>query len=103
MCRLLGRPAAIEALRMPGNSNYHELCITTPPATAYWAYWWAPNGGPWRYSDSGVTAHRITPGGFEGWVFTLRSVPARGRHPGSPGTAAAGPAPAGKRYPDNHI
>jgi hypothetical protein len=71
ICRLLGRPAADESLHIPGNSNYHEQCITTPPATAYWAYWWAPNGGSWRYSGAGVSSHRVTPGGFEGWVFTL--------------------------------
>jgi hypothetical protein len=102
MCRLLGRPTATESLSLPGNSNYHELCITTPPATAYWAYWWAPNGGPWRYSDSGVTAHRITPGGFEGWVFTLRSGAGTGPPPGitpvmtytAPGTVAIKPTPA---------
>jgi hypothetical protein len=71
ICRLLGRPAADESLHIPGNSNYHEKCITTPPATAYWAYWWAPNGGAWHYSGAGVSSHRVTPGGFEGWVFTV--------------------------------
>ena len=91
ICRLLGRPAADESLRIPGNSNYHEQCITTPPASAYWAYWWAPNGGPWHYSSAGVSSHRITPGGFEGWVFTLRGTQAA---PGvTPVRAAAAPAP----------
>jgi hypothetical protein len=94
ICRLLGRPAADESLHIPGNSNYHEQCITTPPASAYWAYWWAPNGGPWHYSSAGVSSHHITPGGFEGWVYTIgganQEVP-----PGiAPVRAAAGPAPA---------
>jgi hypothetical protein len=91
ICRLLGRPAADESLRIPGNNNYHEQCITTPPSSAYWAYWWASNGGPWHYSSAGVSGHRITPGGFEGWVFTLNG---QQTSPGvAPVRADAGPAP----------
>ena len=93
ICRLLGRPAADESLRIPGNSNYHEQCITTPPSSAYWAYWFAPNGGPWQYSSAGVSSHHVTPGGFEGWVFTLGGAD-RQTAPGvAPVRATAGPAP----------
>lgn len=95
ICRLLGRPAADESLRIPGNDNYHEQCITTPPASAYWAYWWAPNGGPWHYSSAGVSSHHITPGGFEGWVYTIGGANQEVAPGVTPVRAAAGPAPAG--------
>lgn len=94
ICRLLGRPAADESLRIPGNSNYHEQCITTPPATAYWAYWYAANGGSWHYSSAGVSSHRITPGGFEGWVFTLGDTGNQTPPGVAPVRATAAPAPA---------
>jgi hypothetical protein len=94
MCRLLGRPAADESLHIPGNSNYHERCISTPPASAYWAYWWAPNGGPWHYSDAGVSSHHVTPGGFEGWVFTIGGANQQTPPGVTPVRATAGPAPA---------
>lgn len=94
ICRLLGRPAADESLRIPGNSNYHEQCITTPPASAYWAYWWAPNGGPWHYSSAGVSSHHVTPGGFEGWVYTIGGANQQVAPGVAPVRAAGGPAPA---------
>ena len=94
ICRLLGRPAADESLHIPGNSNYHEQCITTPPASAYWAYWWAPNGGPWQYSSAGVSSHHITPGGFEGWVYTIGGANQQVAPGVAPVRAAGGPAPA---------
>lgn len=93
ICRLLGRPAADESLNIPGNSNYHEQCITTPPSSAYWAYWWAPNGGPWRYSTAGASSHHITPGGFEGWVFTLGGANQQTPPGVAPVRTTAGPAP----------
>jgi hypothetical protein len=93
VCRLLGRPAADESLRIPGNNDYHEQCITTPPSSAYWAYWFAPNNGPWQYSSAGVSSHHVTPGGFEGWVFTLGGANQQTPPGVAPVRAAAGPAP----------
>ncbi|MBN6035914.1 ABC transporter substrate-binding protein [Amycolatopsis sp. 195334CR] len=58
ICRIEGKPGADT-----------EACIDTPPATAYWAYWHAPNGGSWTYSQLGVMNRKPPPGSFEGWSF----------------------------------
>jgi hypothetical protein len=60
ICRIEGRPG-------PDT----ESCIDTPPATAYWSYWHAVNGGSWTYSQRGATARTPPPGSFEGWSFAL--------------------------------
>jgi hypothetical protein len=71
VCRIQGRPAADEVLPIPGNDGYQERCVDTPPPTAFWGYWYAPNRGAWTYSSSGAQAHETIPGGFEGWAFAL--------------------------------
>ncbi|MFV2019257.1 hypothetical protein [Micromonospora sp. LOL_023] len=58
ICRIEGRPTAAE-----------EACVDTPPASAYWSYWHAPDGGPWTYSQHGVLARKPPLGSFEGWSF----------------------------------
>lgn len=58
ICRIEGRPTAAE-----------EPCIDTPPASAYWSYWHASDGGTWTYSQRGVTARKPPLGSFEGWSF----------------------------------
>ncbi|SDD76131.1 hypothetical protein [Auraticoccus monumenti] len=73
VCRLHGRPGATEELAVPGRSGYTERCIDTPPATAYWSYWHATDGGSWTYSQQGLTQRRVVAGGFEGWSFSLGS------------------------------
>ncbi|WBB80388.1 hypothetical protein O7606_03130 [Micromonospora sp. WMMD882] len=60
VCRIDGKPSAAA-----------ERCVDTPPASAYWSYWHAPDGGGWTYSDKGVANRRPSPGGFEGWSFSL--------------------------------
>lgn len=47
-----------------------EPCIDTPPASAYWSYWHAPNGGGWTYSQYGATYRTPPTGSFEGWSFS---------------------------------
>jgi hypothetical protein len=71
VCRIQGRPTADERLAIPGNPNYREQCVDTPPQTAFWSYWYAPNGGSWTYSSAGGQSHDAIPGGFEGWAFSL--------------------------------
>jgi hypothetical protein len=71
VCRIQGRPTATEPLAIPGNPRYREQCVDTPPQTAFWSYWSAPNGGPWTYNTSGAASHDAIPGGFEGWAFSL--------------------------------
>ena len=60
VCRLEGKPG-VES----------EPCIDTPPATAYWSYWHAPNAGEWTYSQYGVMNRKPPPGSFDGWSFSL--------------------------------
>ncbi|MFI6588623.1 LPXTG cell wall anchor domain-containing protein [Embleya sp. NPDC050493] len=59
VCRVEGKPSA----------NV-EPCIDTPPASAYWSYWHAPNGGSWTYSQWGVLNRKPPVGSFEGWSFS---------------------------------
>ncbi|MDG4833970.1 hypothetical protein O7627_32385 [Solwaraspora sp. WMMD1047] len=86
ICRIEGRPAAAE-----------EPCIDTPPASAYWSYWHAPNGGPWTYSQRGVMARKPPAGSFEGWSFSKNrsasTSPPPGVAPVRPAPPAATPTP----------
>lgn len=71
ICRLGGKPAVTTSLAVTGQSGYHEQCLDTPPSAAFWGYWHASNGGSWQYSLQGVKSYQTTPGGFEGWSFSL--------------------------------
>lgn len=73
ICRLYAKPSASQDLDVSSKPGYREQCIDTPPASAYWGYWHASNGGSWQYSSYGVKNRRATPGGFEGWSFSLNS------------------------------
>jgi hypothetical protein len=73
VCRIQGRPSAHEDLAIPGDDSYHEDCGDTPPETAYWGYWYASNGGSWRYSSISAASRSTIRGGFEGWSFHLGS------------------------------
>lgn len=70
VCRIDGRPARDEPIRIPGDRNYKERCIRTPPRSAFWSYWHANGKGQkWRYSSTGAGSRYAVPGGFEGWAF----------------------------------
>lgn len=58
VCRLEGKPAVDR-----------EPCVDTPPASAYWSYWHATDGGSWVYADRGVRNRTPAEGTFEGWSF----------------------------------
>jgi hypothetical protein len=73
VCRIQGRPSAREDLAIPGDDSYHESCADTPPETAYWSYWYASNGGAWKYTSVAAASHSTVEGGFEGWSFHLGS------------------------------
>ncbi|MBT8225541.1 MAG: hypothetical protein KJO75_08600 [Dactylosporangium sp.] len=60
ICRIEGKPTVAA-----------ERCVDTPPTSAYWSYWHAPNGGSWTYSDKGVANRKPPQGSFEGWSFSL--------------------------------
>jgi hypothetical protein len=47
-----------------------ESCVLTPPASAYWAFWYAnPGQNQWNYSQLGATATQPEPGSVELWTF----------------------------------
>ncbi|HLX51597.1 MAG TPA: hypothetical protein VKS82_24990 [Streptosporangiaceae bacterium] len=47
-----------------------ESCVLTPPASAYWAFWYANRGqNTWSYSQAGAMGIRPEPGSVELWVF----------------------------------
>ena len=83
ICRIEGKPGPED-----------EPCIDTPPASAYWSYWHAPNDGAWTYSQWGVMNRTPPPGSFEGVV--LLQGPDRGHQP----AAARGTRPphGGRRF-----
>lgn len=83
VCRLQGRPSSTEAIPLTSNPNYHEACVQTPPAAAYWSYWWANGSGTtWTYSTSGAANRNVVPGGFEGWSFSLNKTASTNPPPG---------------------
>jgi hypothetical protein len=52
-----------------------DACIVTPPATAYWSYWLAPEGqGSWTYSPLGACSDVPEPGEVEAWVYGATNI-----------------------------
>jgi len=70
VCRIQGRPGPRETLEFD-DEQYQEQCHNTPPAQAYWGYWYAADGGQWRFSSQGASTRQVSEGGFEGWAFSL--------------------------------
>ena len=62
VCRIKGKPDT-------------ENCVNTPPTSSSWRYWYAANGGPWKFSQSGAGNRAVTQGCFEGWSFGGSSSP----------------------------
>jgi hypothetical protein len=47
-----------------------QSCVLTPPANAYWAFWYAnPGQNGWNYSQAGSMAIQPQPGSVELWTF----------------------------------
>lgn len=47
-----------------------DSCVSTPPASAYWAFWVSDAGqSAWSYSQSGVESYQPPAGSTEGWAF----------------------------------
>jgi hypothetical protein len=54
-----------------------DACILTPPADAYWSFWYADGGGDrWSYSAEGVDSFRPAVGSVEAWEFGSGTPPA---------------------------
>lgn len=88
VCRIESRPSATERLPVQGAEDYREACVDTPPASAFWGYWQAEEGGSWQYSQAGVKNSAAAPGSFQGWSFSLN---ARGNAAPAPGVAPERP------------
>lgn len=59
VCRIDGYPTQAQ-----------DPCTTTPPATAYWSYWYAPVGqDTWSYSQFGAMSFHPAPGSVNAWSF----------------------------------
>jgi hypothetical protein len=48
-----------------------DPCVSTPPANAYWSFWYAPAGDTttWQYSQQGAMDFEPTAGSTDAWVF----------------------------------
>jgi len=94
VCRLNGVPSSGQTISLPGG-GYHETCVNTPPADAYWTYWSAAAGGSWSYNPLGAGSTRVRLGGYEGWSFSVGAKNPPGvtpaAHPASSPTAPAPP------------
>jgi len=77
ICRIDGSPSAGQVVPIPGNDDYEETCVNTPPTSAYWTYWSASEGGQWTYSLMGYTLHEVVFGGYEGYSFAHNVLPAQ--------------------------
>lgn len=67
VCRI---GVAAKGLASERPTSAEDPCVSTPPASAYWAFWVAdPGGDTWDYSDAGVTAYQPPAGSIEGWTF----------------------------------
>ncbi|CAN7387354.1 hypothetical protein [Knoellia sp. LjRoot47] len=62
LCRIDGAPAS-------------DPCINMPPASAYWSFWHAPNGGSWTYSQVGIKGWNPKPGSSVGFRFGSGTAP----------------------------
>ncbi|MCL2736155.1 MAG: hypothetical protein FWD75_05935 [Propionibacteriaceae bacterium] len=71
VCRIDSRPGESEVITLPNGGTYVESCVSTPPATAYWSFWWAPQGGSWTYATQGPSTRAVVVGQWEGWSFSL--------------------------------
>ncbi len=70
VCRIAGKP---------GTDT--EDCANTPPANAYWTYWYAKPGGEWKYSNLGPGSRKPPPGSYEGWSFNSGDKSSAPRYP----------------------
>lgn len=65
VCRIDGDPTVAQ-----------DPCVTTPPATAYWSFWYAPAGqDSWTYSQFGAMSFHPTAGSVNAWSFGAGSRP----------------------------
>jgi hypothetical protein len=67
ICRINNRPTPAQ-----------QACVTTPPPTAYWAYYHALAGAnTWTYSTMGATAYKPPLGSIDAWAFENQAKPSK--------------------------
>ena len=67
VCRIQGLPTAA-----------HDACVTTPPPTAYWAYYHALAGATtWTYSTLGAASYKPAQGSIDAWAFGNKAAPSK--------------------------
>jgi hypothetical protein len=55
-----------------------QACVTTPPATAFWAYYHALAGATtWTYSTLGATSYKPPLGSIDAWAFGKQAKPSK--------------------------
>ncbi len=71
VCRVGGRPAADETIKVAGETPFTETCATMPAAAAYWALWVKPTAdAEWEYAQEGLGSLELEPGQSVGLIFT---------------------------------
>jgi hypothetical protein len=57
-------------------SSAQQDCVNTPPANAYWAYYYADDGATtWTYATSAASAYVPPLGSIEAWAFGNSATP----------------------------
>ena len=100
-----GRGAAVCALCGTG-CEAGDSCLTCDPEGRYWAYWRSDDGGPYQYSNAGVSNTIVTDGDVEGWQWGTGQAPPGavvaevcGEEPSPASDASGGPAAASAPEP----
>ncbi len=59
-------------------STTAQSCVRTPPATAYWAYYYANAGATtWTYSSTGPSSFKPAQGSAQAWAFGNSAKPSK--------------------------
>ncbi len=67
ICRINNRPTPAQ-----------QACASTPPRTAYWAYYHALSGATtWTYATSGASSYRPPLGSIDAWAFGNSAKPSK--------------------------
>jgi hypothetical protein len=69
-------------------------CLETPPANAYWSFWYAQAGDTsWNYSNQGAAGFEPTAGSVDAWVFGGESAGGQPPIPSPASLRATNPGP----------
>jgi hypothetical protein len=92
VCRI-GSPLFSSGIQYPTPAD--QACVNTPPASAYWSFWFAPSGqSSWISSSQGAISHKPSTGEVEAWAFGAGAEPSFAPDLIRPAVAARPPAAA---------